>query len=118
MVRANFDLTAAHSVALLTGGWVLVAAGILTLPLPAPVSMPAITLGGLLLTRHSRLFRHGVAALRRRFPESSAALTRRGRRLPRPLRYIALRTDPRRVGGRRSFQLSRSEIHLSTVGGA
>jgi len=82
---------------MLTGGWALIAAGVLAFPLPGPFSTPAITLGGLVLARRSRTFRHGVAQLRSKFPESSKALTKRSSGWPRPMRYVVLRTDPRRV---------------------
>jgi hypothetical protein len=45
-----------------------------------------------------------VAAIRSRFPETSLGLTRRSRTWLRPLRYIVLRTDPRRVfAGQRPY---------------
>ncbi len=94
---ADFGATSLQSTVLLAGAWALILAGILTLPVPAPTSTPAITLGGLLLARRSRRFRTGVAALRRRWPDSSRGLTRRSAGWPRPLRYVVLRTDPRRV---------------------
>jgi hypothetical protein len=93
--RASF-----HNAALLTGGWVLVVAGILALPLPGPFTTPAVALGGVVLTRHSAGFRHGVARLRSRFPRGSDAISRRSRGWPRALRYLVLRTDPRRVSPR------------------
>jgi hypothetical protein len=67
-----------------------------------------VALGGVMLTRHSPAFRHGVARLRARFPLGSAAISRRSRRWPRAVRYLVLRTDPRRVaplsgGSRRVF---------------
>lgn len=103
MFKLHYDWPAMHSTALLTGGWILVVAGIVSLPLPAP-SSPAITLGGLLLARHSRFFRCMVAAMRSRFPETSLSLTNRSRTWLRPLRYIILRTDPRRVfAGQRPY---------------
>ena len=94
----DFDLAAFQSAAIMAGGWVLILTGLLTLPTPAPVSTPAIAFGGMLLTRHSRRFRLGVAALRRRWPTGSGLLTRLSARWPRALRYVVLRTDPRRIG--------------------
>jgi hypothetical protein len=97
MPRPDFHSASMQNTAMLTGGWALIAAGVLAFPLPGPFSSPAITLGGLILARRSPAFRHGVAQLRARFPESSNALTQRSRGWPRSMRYLVLRTDPRRV---------------------
>ena len=98
MFRMDFDSVSMHHAAMLTGGWALIAAGLLTLPLPGPFSTPAFALGGLMLTRRSRSFRRVVAGVRSIFPSRSVALTECSRHWPRPIRYIVLRTDPRRMG--------------------
>ena len=95
----DFDGASVRNLAVLTGGWALIAAGVLSLPLPAPVSTPALAVGGVVLSRRSMTFRRGVARLRSRFPALSASLTRRSRRWPRPMRYVVLRTDPSRISG-------------------
>ncbi len=93
----DFDFAAFQSNALLAGAWALILAGILTLPIPAPTSTPAITVGSLLLARHSRRFRVAVAALRRCWPYGSDILASRSAGWPRGLRYVVLCTDPQRV---------------------
>ena len=86
-----------QNAAIVTGGWALIAAGVLTLPVPGTFSTPVIALGGIVLVRRSPGFRHGVARLRTRFPETSTAVTRSSRHWPRSIRYLVLRTDPLRV---------------------
>jgi uncharacterized membrane protein YbaN (DUF454 family) len=97
MVSPNRRVAAIGNAAILTGGWTLIAMGVLALPLPGPFTTPALTSGSLVLARRSPTFRQTVAALRRPFPQTSAALTRRSRRWPRAVRYVVLRTDPGRV---------------------
>jgi len=96
MFRPEFHLANLPIGMQVTGGWALIALGILALPLPGPFTIPPIALGGVVLIRHSRSFRVGVSWVRARFPESSAEITRRSRQWPRALRYVVLRTDPRR----------------------
>ena len=90
-------IEAIQNTAILTGGWALLLTGILTIPLPGPFSAPIIALGGVALARRSATFRLGVARIRARFPRGSRALSARARGWPRALRYLVLRTDPRRV---------------------
>ena len=97
MARQGSQSASMHTAAMLTSGWALIAAGVIVFPLPGPFSSPAFTLGGLILAQHSPAFRHGIARLRARFPESSSALTKRSQGWPRPMRYLVLRTDPKRV---------------------
>lgn len=92
----ELDGASIRNLATLASGWTLVAAGVLSLPLPVP-STPALAMGGVLLSRRSMTFRRGVARLRSRVPGISARLTRRSRPWPRALRYVVLRTDPRRL---------------------
>ena len=97
---ANFDggsMGAMAEVVLLAAGWLLFAFGVIAIPLPVPFETPALTLGGLILARRSPTFRRGVARVRAHFPATSQAVSRRSRRWPRALRYVVLRTDPRRV---------------------
>ena len=96
MFRPEFHLANLPIGMQVTGGWALIALGILALPLPGPFTIPPMALGGVVLIRHSRTFRVGVGWVRSRFPEKSAEITRRSRTWPRALRYIVLRTDPRR----------------------
>ena len=97
MLRPDTMLATGCQTAMLASGWLLIAAGLLALPLPGPFTTPALTMGGLVLARRSTTFRHGVARLRGRFPENSRRLTERSRAWPRMARYIVLRTDPRRM---------------------
>ena len=99
MFQINFQVPPVSNAIALTGAWVLVAAGILAIPLPGPFTTPALAVGGLVLVRRSRGFRRAIAVLRIQFPEHSARLTVRSRSWPRVLRYLVLRTDPRRVIG-------------------
>ena len=64
-------------------------------------------MGGLMLVGRSPTFRRWAASLRSWFPESSAKLTIKSRGWPRALRYLILRTDPRRVLGRVTIVASR-----------
>jgi hypothetical protein len=89
-----------HHAVMLAGGWVLFAIGMIGAPLPFHPGLPLLALGGLMLVGRSPRFRRWAARLRACIPEGSAKLTEKSRRLPRPLRYLILRTDPRRVLGR------------------
>ncbi|HLG88239.1 MAG TPA: hypothetical protein VKZ79_13700 [Alphaproteobacteria bacterium] len=93
----ELDGASIRNLAVLAGGWTLIAAGLLSLPLPAPCSAPVLALGGVVLSQRSMTFRRGVARVRSRAPRLSASLTRRCRKWPRPMRYVVLRTDPRRI---------------------
>ena len=56
---------------LLTSGWSVLAAGLLVLPvpvpMPVPVAFPLMLTGAVILTAHSRGFRHAVQHARHRF---------------------------------------------------
>jgi hypothetical protein len=54
----------------LLGGWVLFAAGLVTLPLPVPVGLLLIFLGLGLLARDSRFLRLKIVRMGRRYPRS------------------------------------------------
>lgn len=88
---------ALHHAVILAGGWALFAIGVIGAPLPFHPGVPFMALGGFLLVRRSRSFRRMMAVVRARFPRNSDRLTRRSRHWPRALRYLILRTDPRRV---------------------
>jgi hypothetical protein len=94
---------ATHHAIMVAGGWVLFAIGVLGAPLPLHPGFPFLALGGIILVGRSRRFRRWAATLRAWFPKSSNRLTARCRNWPRALRYLVLRTDPRRVLGRERF---------------
>ena len=85
-----------QNTAVLAGGWALIVGGIIAAPIPGPFSIPAVALGGLVLARRSPRFRRNVATVRAWFPGLSQRLTRKSASWPRTLRYVVLRTDPRR----------------------
>ena len=89
-----------HHAVMVAGGWLLFAIGMVGAPLPFHPGLPLLALGGIMLVGRSPTFRRWTATLRSWFPENSAKLTLRSRGWPRPLRYLILRTDPRRVLGR------------------
>jgi len=89
-----------HHALMLAGGWLLFAIGLVGAPLPLHPGLPLLALGGIILAGRSPRFRRLAAGLRARFPASSERLTRMSRNWPRALRYLVLRTDPRRVLGR------------------
>ena len=95
----ELDGASIRNLAMLAGGWTLIAAGLLSLPLPAPCSTPALALGGMVLSQRSTTFRRGMARIRSRVPALSANITQRSRKWPRSMRYVVLRTDPRRISG-------------------
>jgi len=86
-----------HHAVMLAGGWLLFGVGLVGAPLPLHPGLPFLALGGIILAGRSRSFRRTAATLRAWFPKGSDQLTRRSRAWPRPLRYLVLRTDPRRV---------------------
>jgi len=96
-----------HHAVMLAGGWVLFAIGVIGAPLPLHPGLPLLALGGLMLVGRSPTFRRWAATLRAWFPQSSAKLTLKSRGWPRALRYLILRTDPRRVLGRTSVAAPR-----------
>jgi len=89
--------SAVAQVVALAGGWALFAVGTVGASLPGHLGLPIMVAGGIVLARRSRSFRRMMAGIRARFPVGSERLTARCRRWPRALRYLILRTDPRRV---------------------
>jgi len=89
--------SALHQAAMLASGWTLFGLGVVGAPLPLHPGIPLMALGGIMLAGRSRSFRRLVARARRRVPGYSQALTSRSRRWPRAIRYLVIRTDPRRV---------------------
>ena len=89
-----------HHAMMVAGGWALFGVGLIGAPLPLHPGLPFLALGGMMLAGRSRSFRRMAASLRALMPQSSEKLTARSRNWPRCLRYLILRTDPRRVLGR------------------
>src|SRR5690242_1435832 len=98
--------SALHHAVMLSGGWALFGLGVIGAPLPLHPGVPLLALGGLMLVGRSRSFRRLVAHLRRQVPGYSAVLTVRSRTWPRALRYLIVRTDPRRVLGPASVSIT------------
>ena len=78
-------------------GWLLIAVGLIVLPMPLPLGLPLIAIGSWLVLSRSPAMRRRVALLRRRFPVSLGWLRRLVARLPRQLRLLVRRTDPDRL---------------------
>jgi hypothetical protein len=61
---------------LIAMGWIVIALGLLAMPLPGPVAMPTMAVGALILLRHSPSFRRRFVRLRRRWPRVFAPVER------------------------------------------
>ncbi|MFZ4761953.1 MAG: hypothetical protein ACOYK8_03975 [Alphaproteobacteria bacterium] len=81
---------------LLMLGWFLIIFGIAFGALPGPGGIPIILAGAFLLVRRSVFFRRSVAYIRRRFPNFSEKMMLNKNKMPRWVRYILIRTDPKR----------------------
>ena len=105
-----------HHAVMLAGGWVLFAIGVLGAPLPLHPGLPLLALGGIMLVGRSPAFRRLAATLRSWFPRGSDKLTKLSRGWPRPVRYLILRTDPRRVLHRQREQQT-NQVRLTRRAG-
>ncbi|MGB0670559.1 MAG: PGPGW domain-containing protein [Rhodospirillales bacterium] len=78
-------------------GWALVVVGLGVIPTPIPFGMLMTAVGAYILAWRSRWARDRIRRIRRRFPQTSAVLTRNAKKLPRAMHSLLRRTDPHRV---------------------
>jgi len=81
-------------------GFVMVSAGLLSLPFPIPFGLLAIAIGLVLLIANSTWVAGRVRSARARSPRFHRSMRRAGRRLPRRLHRVLAATDPRRQSRR------------------
>ena len=83
---------------ILTAGWVLVAVGLILTPAPVPIPLigivPLLT-GCAILSANSKTFRRALQRLRHRFDYVSRRLEGVRHRMPRQVKTMIRRTNPR-----------------------
>ncbi len=94
---------------LLALGWLLVAVGLVLTPAPVPIPLLGILpllAGCAILSENSKSFRRALQRLRRRFAFVSRRLEGVRHRMPRDVKTMIRRTNPRAL-----FRLARLRLH-------
>jgi uncharacterized membrane protein YbaN (DUF454 family) len=94
---------------ILTLGWFLVAVGLVLTPAPVPIPLIGVVpllVGCAILSTHSKRFRRALQRLRHRFGFVSRWLEGVRHRMPRDVKTMIRRTNPRAL-----FRLARMRLH-------
>jgi uncharacterized membrane protein YbaN (DUF454 family) len=98
-----------RKVLLLALGWLLVAIGLVLTPSPVPIPLIGVVpllLGCAILSANSKSFRRALQRLRHRFAFVSRWLEGVRHRMPRQVKTMIRRTNPRAL-----FRLTRRRLH-------